>query len=91
MPFSYYLFSIYYYIIIVNKLGFDIWDHPNPYPLEWVNYDVEIKVTKQFKKIFSIIVDFLSKVELDFVSPNVCGVVFGIPYIYILNLIHVEK
>ena len=27
---------------MVNKLGLDVYDHPNPYPLGWVNKDVEI-------------------------------------------------
>jgi hypothetical protein len=31
---------------LVNKLGLEVCDHPSPYPLGWVNKDVEIKVTK---------------------------------------------
>jgi uncharacterized protein YydD (DUF2326 family) len=31
---------------LVNKLGLEVHDHPNPYPLGWVNKDVELKVTK---------------------------------------------
>lgn len=41
---SYLLFII--ILIIVSKLGLYLWDHPSPYPLEWVNEDAEIKVTK---------------------------------------------
>jgi hypothetical protein len=31
---------------LVNKLGLEVHDHPSPYPLGWVNEDVEINVTK---------------------------------------------
>jgi hypothetical protein len=31
---------------LVNKLGLEVQDHPNPYPLGWVNKDAEVKVTK---------------------------------------------
>ena len=30
----------------VNKLVLDVHDYLNHYPLEWVNRDVELKVTK---------------------------------------------
>jgi hypothetical protein len=32
---------------LVKKLGLEVHNHPIPYPLGWVNKDVEIKVTKQ--------------------------------------------
>lgn len=35
-------------------MGFDLWDHPNPYPLECVNDDVE--VTKYFLSFFTFLV-----------------------------------
>ena len=31
---------------LVKKLGLEVRDHPNPYPLGWVHKDVELKVTK---------------------------------------------
>ena len=31
---------------MVSKLGLEVHDHPNPYPLGWVNKDAELKVTK---------------------------------------------
>jgi len=31
---------------MVKKLGLEFRDHLNPYPLGWVNKDVELKVTK---------------------------------------------
>ena len=34
---------------LVKKLGLEVRDHPNPYPLGWVYKDVDMKVTKQCK------------------------------------------
>jgi hypothetical protein len=31
---------------LVSKLGLEVHDHPHPYPLGWVNKDVELRVTK---------------------------------------------
>jgi len=30
---------------LVSKLGLEVHDHPHPYPLGWVNKDVELRVT----------------------------------------------
>ena len=67
---------------LVKKLGLEIRDHPNPYPLGWVNKDAELNVTKQCKIKFSISVDFIDEVELDMVPLDACGVMFGSPYMY---------
>jgi hypothetical protein len=39
---------------LVNKLGLEVHDHPNPYPLGWVKKDAMIKVTKQCKIKFVV-------------------------------------
>jgi len=31
---------------LVNKLGLEVHDNPNSYPLGWVNKDAKLKVTK---------------------------------------------
>jgi hypothetical protein len=72
---------------LVNKLGLEVHDHPSPYPLGWVNKDAEIKVTKQCKIKFVVSVDFIDEVELDVVPLDVCGVVFGSPYMYMRDAI----
>jgi hypothetical protein len=59
----------------------------SPYPLGWVNKDAEIKVTKQCKIKFSISAYFIDEVELDVVPLDMCGVVFGIPYMYMRDVI----
>ena len=52
-----------------------------------VHKDAELKVTKQCKIRFSISVDFIGEVELDVVPHDVCGVVFGSPYMYMRDVI----
>jgi hypothetical protein len=53
--------------------------HPIPYPLVWVNKDAKIKVTKQCKIKFVVSAYFIDEVELEVVTLDMCGVVFGIP------------
>jgi hypothetical protein len=65
----------------------EVHDHPRPYPLGWVNNDAEIKLIKQCKIRFSISAYFINEVELDVVPLDMCGVVFGSPYIYMLDAI----
>jgi hypothetical protein len=65
-----------------SKIGLEVHDHPSPYPLVWINKDVEIKVTKQYKIKFAVSFDFIDEVELDVVPLDVGGVVFGISYMY---------
>lgn len=62
---------------MVKKLELEVCDHPNPYPLGWVNKDAELKVTKHCKIRFSISAGFIDEVDLDVVPLDVCRVVFG--------------
>jgi hypothetical protein len=57
-------------------------NYPIPYPLGWVNKDVEIKVMKQCKVKFEVSVYFINEVKLDVVPLDMCGVLFGIPYMH---------
>jgi hypothetical protein len=50
--------------------------------LGWVEKDVDIKVTKQCKIELVVSDNFIDEVELDVVPLDVCGVVFGSPYMY---------
>jgi hypothetical protein len=78
-------------VYLVNNLGLEVQNHPIPYPLGWVNKDVDIKATKQCKIKFVVSVYFIIEVELDVVPLDICGVVFGSPtYIRGCN-IHVER
>jgi hypothetical protein len=76
---------------LFNKLRLEVHNHPSPYPLGWVNKDAELKVTKQCKIKFPISVDFIDEVELDVVPLDVCGVVFGIPYMYMRDEIFMQR
>jgi len=50
---------------LVNKLGLEVHDHPNLYPLGWVNKDVKLKVTKQCKNKIAISANYIDEVEID--------------------------
>jgi hypothetical protein len=62
--------------------------HPKPYPLGWVNKDVELKVCKN---TFSITTNNIVEVEIDVVPLDVCGVVFGSPYMYMRDSIFTRR
>jgi hypothetical protein len=59
--------------------------------LGWVNKDAKIKVTKQCKIKFAVSADFIDEVELDVVPLDICGVVFGSPYMYMRNAIFMGR
>jgi hypothetical protein len=69
----------------------EVRDHPNPYPLGWINNDVNIKVIKLYKIKFVVSVDFIDGVVLDVVPLDVFGVVFGIPYLYMKDAIFMNR
>jgi hypothetical protein len=46
---------------------------------------------KQCKIKFAVSVDFIDEVELDVVSLDVCGLVFGIPYMYMRDEIFMQR
>jgi hypothetical protein len=76
---------------VVNNIGLEVHNRPDPYPLGWVNKDAEIKLTKQCKIKFVVSVDFIDEVELDIVPLDVCEVVFGIPYMYMRDAIFIQR
>jgi hypothetical protein len=39
---------------LVSKIGFEVHNHPIPYPLGWVNKDAKIKVANQCKIKFVV-------------------------------------
>jgi hypothetical protein len=65
---------------LFSKLGSKFYDRPNPYPLGWVNKDADIKVMKQCANC-------IDEMEVDVVPLDVCGVVLGIPYMYMRDAI----
>jgi hypothetical protein len=69
----------------------EVHDYPYLYPLGWVNKDAEIRVTKQCKIKFAISANFINEVELDVVPLDMCGVLFGSPYMYLRNVIFTRR
>jgi hypothetical protein len=78
-------------IDLVNKLGLEVHDHVSPYPLRWVDKDVEIKVMKQCKIKFVVSVDFIDEMELDVIPLDMCGILFGSPYMYMRDAIFMRR
>lgn len=67
---------------LVKSLGLEIWNHPRPYPLGWLNKSTQIKATKRCRLMFSITTIYIDEVELDVVPVDICGVALQIRYLY---------
>ena len=61
--------------------------HPKPYPLGWVCDNAQLQVTKQCRLRFVITSGFVDEVDRDVVPLDICGIVFGSPYVYDMNAI----
>jgi hypothetical protein len=44
---------------LVSNIGLEVHDHPSPYPLGWVNKDAKIKVLKQCKINFDVMMKWI--------------------------------
>lgn len=66
---------------IFKKLNLETIPHPKPYPLGWVCDNSKLQVTRKCILRFSITANFIDEVELDVVPLDICGIVFGSPYI----------
>jgi len=75
----------------VSNIGLKSQDHPLPYPLKWVNKDVELKVIKQCKINFFISENYINEVEVDVVPLYLCGAMFGSHYMYIRDAIFIKR
>jgi hypothetical protein len=67
---------------IVKKLDLETTPHPKPYPLGWICDNAKFHVTRRCKLIFSITANYIDEVELDVIPLDICGIVFGSPYLY---------
>lgn len=72
---------------LVSNIGLEVHNHPIPYLLEWINKDTKIKLMKQCKIKFVVNAKFIDEVESKILPFDVCGVVFGIPYMYMRDAI----
>jgi hypothetical protein len=75
----------------LRNIGLEVHDHPNPYPLGWVNKHVDIEATKKCKINFYVIKKYNDEVEVDVLPLDVCGVVFGRPYMYMREEIFMRR
>jgi hypothetical protein len=56
--------------------------HPKPNPLGWICDNAKLHVTRRRKLKFSITANYIDEVELDVIPLDICGIVFGSPYLY---------
>jgi hypothetical protein len=56
--------------------------HPKPYPLGWISDNAKLHVTRRCKLRFAITANYIDEVELDVIPLDICGIVFGSPYLY---------
>jgi hypothetical protein len=59
--------------------------------LGWVNKDVDLMVSKKCNMKFSKSEIYIDEVELELVPLDMCGVVFGSPYMYMKDAIFMRR
>jgi hypothetical protein len=69
----------------------EVHGNPIPYQFSCVNKDENIKVMKQCIIKFVVSVDFFDEVELDVVPLDVCGIMFGITYMYMRDVVFMQR
>jgi hypothetical protein len=65
----------------LKKLKLETTPHPKLHPPGWICYNAKFHVTR-CKLRFSITANFIDEVELNFIPLDICGIVFGSPYLY---------
>jgi hypothetical protein len=56
--------------------------HPKPYPLGCICDNAKLHVIRRCKLRFSITTNYIDEVEFDVIPLDICGIVFGSPYLY---------
>jgi hypothetical protein len=67
---------------LVQKLGLETNPHPKPYPLGWIQKDVELKIDRQCRFRFAITSQYIDEVTCEVVPLDICQVIFGNPYLW---------
>lgn len=67
---------------LVKELKLSTFPHPQPYPLGWLQKDVELQVKTQCKFKFAINEKFKDEITCDVVPLDVCQIIFGSPYLW---------
>ncbi|CAL2266528.1 unnamed protein product [Prunus armeniaca] len=76
---------------LVRKVGLDTTPHPKPYPLGWIQKDVDLQITKQCTFKFSITNRYINEVTCEVVPLDVCQVIVGSPYLWDRDGIHYRR
>ncbi|XP_061988451.1 uncharacterized protein LOC133706921 [Rosa rugosa] len=77
---------------LVKKVGLETMPHPKPYPLGWIQKDIDMQITKQctcFK--FAITNRYIDEVTCEVVPLDVCQVILGSPYLWDRDAIHYRR
>jgi hypothetical protein len=73
---------------LVQKLGLETIPHLRPYPLGWIQKDVELKIDRQCKFHFAITNQYIDEVTCEVVPLDICQVIFGSPYLWERDVIY---
>ncbi|CAL8994908.1 unnamed protein product [Prunus brigantina] len=76
---------------LVRKVGLDTTPHPKPYPLGWIQKDVDLQITKQCTFKFAITNRYIDEVTCEVVPLDVCQVILGSPYLWDRDAIHYRR
>ncbi|KAA8546775.1 hypothetical protein F0562_003204 [Nyssa sinensis] len=57
---------------LVQKLGLDTIPHPKPYPLGWIQKDMELKIDRQCTFWFAITNQYIDEITCEVVPINIC-------------------
>ncbi|CAL2237497.1 unnamed protein product [Prunus armeniaca] len=68
--------------VLVRKLQLTTTPHPNPYPLGWIQKDVESQITQQCTFKFAITREYIDEVTCEVVPLDVYQVIFGSPHLW---------
>lgn len=72
-------------------MGLKMTPHPRPYPLGWIQKDVEMRITKQCTFKFAITDRCIDEVTCEVVPLDVCQVILGSPYLWDRDAIHYRR
>nr|CAD1834735.1 unnamed protein product [Ananas comosus var. bracteatus] len=67
---------------LVQRLGLSTTPHPHPYPLGWINSNIEMKIDHQCKVKFAVTSVYIDEMLCEVVPLNICNLIFGSPYLW---------
>ncbi|KAM1507546.1 hypothetical protein TB2_016612 [Malus domestica] len=72
-------------------MGLETTPHPKPYPLGWIQKDIDMQITKQCTFKFAITNRYIDEVTCEVVHLDVCQVILGSPYLWDRDAIHYRR